>query len=132
MERLLTNKEFNELLSSIEVENHDSKSEFIKESAPLEILLEKLKEYWELVKTILNLIKRITPPETDKKIDQFIEIVDSLLDGSKAKNQSEILLEFKDLWKIIKPILLIIRAIVPPKAQIIFDIVIELCDSIAK
>ena len=133
MEKLLSNQEFNALLTETKVVARDFKRDLV-EGTPSSVdeVLGKLKIYWKVIKPVLRVAKLITPQKIDKGIDEFIVIVDRLCGGASGEEQSQLLEKFAIVWGIVTPILEAAKGITPPKADAIIDEVLKIGELLAK
>ncbi len=132
MEKILSNQEFNNLLKDIKIEQVDFRGALVRDvPKSIDEVLAKLKIYWKVIKPILKIVKLITPRKIDKAIDEFIAIVDKLLQETDEQAQSELLDRFAVVWGIVRPGLVAAKAITPPKADAIIDEVIKIGDLLA-
>lgn len=134
MEDLLSNQEFNVLLKETKVERYDFERSLFEESPKsVDEVLEKLKKYWKLVRFILKVAKVITPRKIDKGINEFISIVNRLCkESNEGEEQSKLLDRFAIVWGIILPVLISIKGLTPPKADLIIEEVIKIGELLSK
>ena len=134
MEKLLSNEEFNALLKDVELKKGDVMVSFLADpTSGVDEALKKLKVYWKIIKPILKVAKLITPRKIDKAIDEFIGIVNKLVDETTSDDEeSELLLKFALVWGTVKPVLVAAKGITPPKADAIIDEIIKVGDLLAK
>jgi hypothetical protein len=133
MEKLLTNQEFNDLVKEIKLETYDLRKDLVLETQKsVEDVLAKLKPYWKVIKSLLKIVKIVTPRKIDKAIDEFIAIVDKLLEETSGTVPSDLLEKFAAIWGTIKPILVNIKGITGQKVDAIIDEVIKIGDRLAQ
>lgn len=133
MEHNLSNKEFNDMLKHLQLEQVKIDAVTLTESPErVDEVLAILGHYWKVIKPILKAARAVTPPKVDKGINEFVAIVDRLCGGAAGEEQSQLLEKFAMVWAVVRPILIAAKEFTPPKADLVLDEVVKVGDMLSK
>lgn len=133
MENLLTNAQFNELVSNVKIVPNEFSNKLVFEGVMnVDDVLTQLCSYWTIAKPILSMAKIITPPKIDKAIDELLGIVNKLCADPSEDEKSVLLDKFALVWGTVKPILVGAKAITGAKADKVIDEIVKIGDLLTK
>ena len=89
--------------------------------------LDKLKEFWPLVKPLLEAAKIITGPKVDEIIDKIIEIIDILV-GNVSGDKKAKIKEFCNYWPLVRMPLNAVASLMSGKKGKAFKQFIKMAD----
>jgi hypothetical protein len=130
MEALPKNSaEFNALVKSIKLPEELRAKAISRDFAlTADELIAQFCPYWHVARTILRIAKVLTPPKVDAAIDEIIAICDRLCGGATGDEQSALLEKFEQVWPVVKPVLVAVKAITSPKVDAIIDNIVRVGD----
>jgi hypothetical protein len=89
--------------------------------------IEKFKEYWALIKPLLETAKIITGPKVDEVIDKIISVGEVIV-GNAVGNVKAKLKEFTDYWPLVRMPINAIATLMPGKKGKAFRQFIKMAD----